>query len=310
MFLPSSSELRARAADALTHAPGHRRLVLISAGLSTLLALLVSGLNMLLDSGIATTGGLAGLGMRSILTTAQSLLTLATSVALPFWMLGYTSVSLKLAKGEPARKQDLLNGFRYFFPALRLLLMLEVLFIGLFIACIYLGSMLLSMTPLGFGLYQTVLPVLMAGGDPASLDPEALMQAMAPVFIGCAVIYGVVAILLYYRLRMAQLALMDDPKAGAGKALMTSIRMTKGNCKALFRLDLSFWWFYVLEALLAVIAYGDLLLPYLGIEMNATAAYFVFYVLSLGLQLLLYYRVKNPISVTYAHAYLSLRSDS
>lgn len=308
MLLPTPSELRSRAAGSLAQAPDHRRLVLISAGVSALIALAVSGVNFLLQQGIGNTGGLSGLGTRSVLSTVQSLLTLAMTVLLPFWSLGYTAVTLKLAKHEPAQPKDLLAGFRAFLPVLRLFLLLEILYLVLAMTCLYLGSMLLSFTPLATGLHQTLMPILLEGGDPAAIDPELLLTAMLPIFIGCLVLFALVAIPLSYRLRMAQLCLLEDPKAGARRAMVASFRMTRKNALALFRLDLQFWWFYLLEAVLAVIAYGDVLLPLLGLEMNATAAYFLFYAVSLGLQLVLYRQAKNPVYVTYAHAYLSLRT--
>lgn len=308
MTLPTTSELRARANTSLAQAPNHHRLVLISAGVSALAGLAVSAINLLLQQSIGATGGLGGLGLRSVLTTVQSMLALAMTVLLPFWSLGYTAVTLKLSRGEHAEGRDLLDGFRIFLPALRLFFLQELLYIALALVCVHLGSMLLSFTPLAMDFYELLLPVMLEGGDPASIDPDVLLQAMTPIFIGCLVIFVAVAIPVSYRLRMAQYFLLTDPKAGARRALISSFRMTKGNAMALFRLDLSFWWFYVLDVLLAVICYGDVLLPLLGIEMDATVAYFLFYAVSLALQLVLYRYAKNRISVTYAHAYLSLTS--
>ena len=107
---------------------------------------------------------------------------------------------------------------------------------------------------------------------------------------------------------MAQLCLLDDPAAGGLKAMLTSNRLMKGNCLALLRLDLHFWWYALAQVALSAISYGDVLLPALGIRlpMSATVAYFVFYALALGLQLWLYTRVNNRIFTTYAHAYLEL----
>ena len=52
----------AAAADALCHAPGHRRLVLVWAGISAVASLLVTFVSFVLDNEIQGTGGLDGIG--------------------------------------------------------------------------------------------------------------------------------------------------------------------------------------------------------------------------------------------------------
>lgn len=301
MNLPSFPDLRARAADSLTHAPSHRRLVLLHAGLAALLSLLVSGINFAMDSGIQNTGGLQGVGLRSILTTVQTLLTLAMTVLLPFWDLGYTRCAMTLARKAHTPDSTLLYGFRRFRPALRLLLLSYLLYALLGVACIYAGTTVLSFTPLANPVYELFLQ---AGGDPTALDPQQLTTAMLPLLLGGGAVFAVVAIPLSYRLRLSAYYMLDG--SGARQSLLQSARSMKGNCLALLRLDLGFWWYYAAQALLTVIGYGDLLLPHLGIQMNSTVAYFLFYVLSLAAQLGLFWWKQNSVSVTYAHAYLSL----
>lgn len=310
MILPTPTELHNRAKSALLRSPNHRRLVLLHGGIIALLSLAVSGLNLLLQQGIDATGGLAGLGTRSILSTVQTMLGFLTAVALPFWSLGYIAATVKFARQTQSRPADLLAGFRCFFPAVRLFLLQELIFVALAFACLNLGSILLCLTPLGSGLSALMLPVLESGGDPATIDPDLLIDAIMPMLIGCAVIFAAIAIPVLYRLRMANYALLDNPRAGARNALGQSLRMTKGNCLALFKLDLRFWWFYAAEAVITVICYGDVIFSLLGVEMNVTAAYFGFYALSLALQLALYTWQKNTVFTAYAEAYLSMLPDS
>lgn len=313
MDLQDRRGLKAAAAEALHHAPQHRKLVLLWAGASALASLLASLLTLLLDSGIAATGGLSGIGTRNILSTAQSVLSLAVTVLLPFWTLGYTRLTLQLGRREPADAHTLLSGFRRFGPALRLLLVQAVLYIGLAMACFSIGSTVLMMTPLAEPLYETMLPLMESAGTELVLTDAvmaSLMEAMLPVILGCTVIYLIVLIPVAYRLRMADLVLMDDPRCGALAALRASTGMLRRNCWKLFRLDLSFWWFYLAEALVAVLCYGDVLLGALGISLplSAEAAYFVFYALAMAAQVGLYYGSRNQVSVTYALAYDSLRT--
>jgi hypothetical protein len=80
------------------------------------------------------------------------------------------------------------------------------------------------------------------------------------------------------------------------------------NRFALFRLDLNFWWYYLLQVLVLAVCYGDMLLPLVGITLpwSDTVSYFVFLSLSLALQFAVYYFFLNPVAVTYATAYEAL----
>ena len=139
----------------------------------------------------------------------------------------------------------------------------------------------------------------------ASKQTLVWRKIILSAFLGA--VFAVVAIPLSYRLRLSAYYMLDG--SGARQSLLQSARSMKGNCLALLRLDLGFWWYYAAQALLTVIGYGDLLLPHLGIQMNTTVAYFLFYVLSLAAQLGLFWWKQNSVSVTYAHAYLSLLPD-
>ena len=81
--------------------------------------------------------------------------------------------------------------------------------------------------------------------------------------------------------------------------------MMKGNCMALFRLDLHLWWYYALSALAATVAYADTLAALLGISLpvSADVAYYLSFGVYLVAQAALYYFLSNRIKVTYALAY-------
>ncbi len=306
--------LMAAADEALACAPDHRKLVLLSTGAAAVVSLLVSLLNFLLAGQIAETGGLAGLGLRSALSTVQSVLSMAVSFVLPFWALGYTAAVLKLARREQTSYGVLFTGFRRFFPALRLLLLKGLLYMALCMVCIYAGSMVLSLTPLATPLYALLLPLMEAGSEQAmmeafnAIDPDVLTRAMLPMLIGSGVLCLAVCIPVSYRLRMADMRMMDDAPCGALAAMLISSHIMKGNCRALFKLDLRFWWFYLGEALVAALAWSDVLLPTLGIALpvSADGVFFLSYTLSLGLQLGLHVYARNRIQVTYATVYDSL----
>ncbi len=312
MNLSDRRGLKAAAADALAQAPDHRKLVLLWAGIGAAIPLLASLISLLLDSGIAETGGLAGIGTRTFLTTVKSTLSLAVAVLTPFWSLGYTRLSLLLARRAPAAPKSLLFGFSRLGPALRLLLLEAVLYMGLAAICFSVGSTVLAVTPLANGAYEVLLPYMdtIAAGQ---LPPESVMDAaaaaMLPAMLICTALTAAVLVPMTYRLRMADFVLMDDPRCGAFAALRTSSYLMHRRGFRLFRLDLSFWWFYLVQGLITVLCYGDVILQALGIPLpiSSDAAYFLFYALSLAAQVAFFWAAKNPVGVTYALAYDSLR---
>lgn len=309
----TNQELRALASQRLGNAPLEKRIVLLWSGVAAALSLLTGLLSYLLGSGIAGTGGLSGIGLRSVLTTAQQILSTATTVALPFWALGYQRAMLHMARGIPANEKTLLSGFLRFGPGMRLML-LEGLLLGIVsVFAFYVIMLLLFMTPLAepiYGVLEPVMDSLMA--DPYSAMDEALMESMMDAMMPMALVsLGLCLILilpLSYRLRLTQLRLMDDPRCGALEAIHTSFFLTRGNCLRLFRLDLGFWWFYLVEGAIAAISYGDNLLPLLGISLpiSADTAFWLFYVAALAVQVVFYTAFHNRISATYALFYDSL----
>ena len=123
-----------------------------------------------------------------------------------------------------------------------------------------------------------------------------------------AVLYGVLMIPLLYRFRMAEFVIMDIPKTGALAAMGKSNKIMRRNCWKLFRLDLSFWWFYGLRVILTAICYGDLLVDKLGISLpfGEDAQFFLFYFVYALCQLALDVYAWGRIQTTYAVAYDTL----
>lgn len=106
-----------------------KRLIFIHAGIHCLVTVLVALLVFFLNKQIAKTGGLGGLGQRSLLTTVRTVLQLAQMVFLPFWSMGYVSTSIDLARDHSPEPDMLLDGLRKWGVTLRLTL-LHILFFG------------------------------------------------------------------------------------------------------------------------------------------------------------------------------------
>jgi uncharacterized membrane protein len=291
-----------------------QKLVLVYGGLSALVMLLVTGLNFVLTEQISGTGGLGGLGTRAALETAAQVLQTATNMILPFWNMGYLYCMLKIVRGQSFDLKDLLEGFRNFAPVLRLTFLYSLQFLLLAFCCLYPSMMLYMITPLSAPLTEIMGPLMESEAAIPALDEAtaaAAMEAMIPMFILYAVMFLVVAAPRFYHYRLAFYALLDDPQAGARMALRCSTLMTHGRRLDIFKLDLSFWWFYVLDGLTLALCYGDLILGLMGISLpiSADVSYFLFYVLYLAAQLGLYVFARNRVECTYAAGYDALRRE-
>lgn len=305
--------LKAAAANALGDAQGcPKKLVLLHTGAVLLVTLLLLIADSLLDSAIAATGGLGGLATRSLLTTVQSCLRLVQMVALPFWQMGYLYVTLKFARGQAAQIADLTFGFRRFFPVLRLQLLQSLLFIGIALLSTQVGAYLFMMTPWAQPIMK-VFAEAMQSSDPQALT-AAMDQVMQGSYIPLLICYGIVFLVMatpvFYRLRLAEYLLLDDPNGKAIAAMRTSRALMRGSNLRLLKLDLSFWWFYALDLLVSVITYLDVLLLLLGVTLplDATALYYISFVLYAVCQLALYAWRRNHVQTTYALFYERLKN--
>lgn len=313
MVLPEFSVLRAEADEHLNNAHyDPKRMILIHTGIVLLVSALLTAVNYLLEQQIAGTGGLSGVGTRSLLTTIQTVLQLAQSIALPFWQIGYTYYVLRLVREQDTRPADLAQGFRRFGPVLRLKLITGCIYLGIAFACLYISSTIFMFTPWG---KQLMTMLESAAGDILS-DEAALMELVATatgtfqipillLFLSC---FLVLAAPFFYQFRMAEYWLMDHGSCGAMNALRCSRILMRGNCLNLLKIDLRFWWYFLLDGLVGLVCYGDTILEFLGISLpiDPTVSYFLFFGAYLLMQLGLYVWRRNEVNVTYAQVYHSL----
>lgn len=310
-MLLEPSRYRSCAKESLAAAEKPGRIILIHTGITLLLSLLLLLADYLLDQEISKTGGISGMGTRSVLTTVQALLLVLQLVLLPFWQLGYTYYTLRVARGEKADLQDLKEGFRRFGPILRLKLLTFGMMIALTFASSYAASFLFMMTPWSVPILEEMEPMITEGLSYMEMT-EVLMTRLQdfviPLMILFFLCFAAGGVFLFLKYRLAELWLMDHPDKGAFAALRGSRLCMRGSKKSMLRIDLSFWWFYALELLIFLLGFGDQILEAVGLEMtiDAFGVYLIFFCLSLWAQLMLYWWKKNEVCVTYAHAYLSL----
>lgn len=307
--------LKNAAGDALARASRNpKRIILIHTAVSLGIMLLVAVLDYVLSGQIENTGGLSGLGTRSVLTTVQSILQMVQMAVLPFWEIGYLYAAMKMAVKEPAEPGTLLEGFRRFGPLFRIMLLKGLIFLVLGFVCTYVATQIFVMTPLSTPMLEAMAPVL---NDPTLMESaageEALMQvvdqalddAMLPLLIITGILLCLVYIPISYRLRLVNYSVLENPREGALVAFRRSFRLMRGNCLEMFLLDLSFWWYYLLQILINLVCYGDLILSLAGVSLpwSGELSFFLFYILALAGQFVLYFLARNKVEVTYVTAY-------
>ena len=318
MDLQNRRAIRNTAAENLAATPGNpNNTALIYAGGTAALSLLTTIVTELVGLQIDGTGGLGNMGLRSILATVQYILPLVQSVIVLCAGFGYSAAVLRMARRQETSPGTLLDGFRYFGPLVRSVLLRSVIYIALGIGTMYLAAQIFVMTPLSGDFWEIMMPVVSSTTvldssivlDDATLTAaSSAMLPMIPIFL---VLFLAVATPIFYQYRMTSYALLDDPRKGAIAAMRASSAMMKGSRFKLFKLDLGFWWFYGLELLIGLLAYGDMLLPMVGVSFpwSGTVSYYLFYVVSLALQVGLYYLFLNRVHVTYATVYEGLKPE-
>ena len=291
------------------------KLILIYAGVSLGISALLTLISYALDVAISGTSGLAAIDTVAFLETVETFLRTLQTIAAPFWSMGYLYAIMQTARQQSADSVNLLNGFRHFGPVLRTTFLRLAIYFALIMVGAQLAGLVFMITPDAKELIAQTEALMQNSQTPdyeALLSNDAYMAAMMP-----AIPYMVVGALLpliplFYRMRMMDYVLMDQPRNGAFYAFGRSMRMTRKQCLQIFKVDLHFWWFYLLELLTLAICFGDLLLPMLGIALpiNPTLAAFVFYAVGLLCQFGLYMWKQNEVSATYALLYDALRQES
>lgn len=315
MTIRDRGAIHNKARESLANAKGDpKKILLIYLGIVTALSVVVAVFSVVLSNRIDETGGLSNMGLRSVLSTAKTVLPIVQSLVLMGLKVGYNTMTMRIARGESVSEQTLFGGFRRFFPLLRAEILLGFLYMAAGMFAAYAGAYLFVMLPVSKVFQDIVTPLMESAttlGGAITLDEAtmaAVVDAMMPmlwIFLG---LFLLLFIPMKYRYRMVIYRLIDQPRPGALRAIHESRIMMHRNRFALLKLDLSFWWFYLLQLLITVVCYGDVILALVGITLpwSAAVSYLVLLGLSLVLQLVVYYFFMNRVSVTYATAYETL----
>lgn len=319
MDIRNRRAIHKRAADLIAAAPADPKQIALAYTLvSSVMALIFTLLSAFLTDRIAGTGGLGNMALRSILSTGQTVLPLIQLVVSSCLGLGYAICVLRIARCEDARPQTLLDGFRYFGPMLRSVFFQALLYLSYGILSMYLSTSIFLATPFADGFYAVMDPVMeavnAAGGElvvdeSIMLAAGETLQPMIWIWLG---LFLLLFIPVFFSYRMVTFCIADNPRQGALRSLHESKMLMRRNRIALLKLDLSMWWFYGLQVLISLICYGDVLLPMIGIALpfSSTVSYYLFFVLSLIVQVITYYFLMNRVNVAYAVAYEALKYET
>lgn len=315
MDIYNPSEVKKTAVRRLRDTPQEKKVAAVYAGLTLGLSALVVVVSLVLDLLIDQSGGLGGMGRRTVLISLQNILPI---VAIPISLcleLGYQAAMLRTARGQYVSPQSLRLGFDRFWVLLRCVLLEAAMLLGVCIGGIYLGSLIFMMSPFSDRAVALIQPLM---ENATVLNPQVvldsgvydqLMGAMAPAFGLCLILVAVLAVPLAFRYRMAQYILIDKPGIPAMMALRESRKMMKGNGGKLLKLDISLWWYYGAGLLARILCYGDLILGALGVSLpwSGTVSYYGFFAVYLAAQFCVYYFLRNRAETAYAIAYDSIR---
>lgn len=306
MSIPSAKYLKKKASNRLQSGNDPKKVVLVYAGIVALSSLVVTVVQDLLDSQISQTGGIQNIGTRSMLTTADTVLTIAQLLLVMCLTLGYTGSMLRIARGQYASPNSLKAGGERIWVLLRTRLLQMLIMTAAAFALCFLVVNVCLLTPLSNRMIAVMGTVSAEAPLADDLALMGLYSAMLPIML--IYLVALVPLLWYFSCtyRMVDYLLIDRPQLGAFGVLRESRRMMQGNMKMMLRVDLSFWWYYLLQALVSVLIYLNMVLALFAIGLPPEVLYWGTVVLYLAADFALRYFFSNKVAVTYALFYDSL----
>lgn len=314
MHLFHPQNLKQAAAGRLKDSQGCQKVLLYFCGILLVLCLVLTGGNYILDDMMADAGGLGGLGKRTMISSFQKLLPILNLVAMVILELGLWNAMLRVARGQYVSPNSLRMGLDRFFPWLRYLLLQGIIYMLVGLGLMNIAAIIFFATPLSGRAIELTVPLAMKYTDPTELmevmmnDNELLLSmfdAVIPLYVILIVLVVLAYIPISYRLRLANLIILDQPTCGGLRAIIESFRLTKGNWKHFVKLDLSFWWYYVLLGLSMALSYLDIILALLGkpLPMSPITGSLLVYGLYLLSQIAIFYFLRPQVHVSTAVLY-------
>ena len=285
-----------------------RKLVLIHTAATLALSLSLMLITWLCQY-IFPEGGLSNMGTQTLLSTGQTLLQLLSLVAVPFWNAGLLFAVLRMIRGRSSTPIDLTEGFRRCGSVAFSLLIQGLICFVTAMACSFACSLLLSLMPLPSFVYEDLTTFVEAPVFPLSTGVRIFLVVYLVTY--CATL-GVLLIPKLYRYRLAAYRIMDDEPCSGLQAVLYSRQLMNGNRRRLFLLDLSFWWFYLLDFGISFLSMGDLIASQFGtpLPFAQELAAWIFPIIGMLARLVLYWFAKPHLEVTYGLFYEQVLEES
>ena len=315
MDIENRKDLKASAKQHLEQAPQAGRIALTYAGVLAGASLLTNGINFFLDSQISGAGGLANLGLRSVLSTLQTMLPLVLNFLLMCLGLGFTGAMLRISRGQYTSLHSMKVGFERFWVLLRATLLQGGLYLLAGLAAYMISMQLFFLTPMSRGLLSTLAPIITSSsGDITAIleNPQVLDQlthAMIPLYCMVMIVALCLCAPIYYRLILTKYLILDHPGMGAMASMQLSRQFMRKKCMSFFKLDLSLWPYYVLSGIALLSAGAPSILSLLGIQipLSATVMSLIFFAAYLLITFLVTLLLQPHVEVTHALAYEALK---
>lgn len=310
MSIPSAKYLKVKAANRLKTGKEPQKVVLIYAAILAAAALAGNLAGYLLGGQTSQAVGLQGMNTRAVLSTAKVVVTIAQLLLVEGLALGYCAAMLRIARGQYASGSTLKAGLERLWLLVRTRLLEGVILTAMSFALCMVVVNIYLLTPFSNRLVLSKMPLVEAG----ELTTEAMLSLWSTayqVLLPVTVLYVVALIpLLWYFsavYRLVDYLLIEKPQLGALGALQESRRRMRGSMRMLLRVDLSFWWYYLLQAATKVL-YPGLILAALGVTLSVSPTVFLVaaLVIYLAADFAVRYFFSNRVAVTYALFYDSL----
>ena len=294
-----------------------KSIVLLYAALALGASALVTVTSYILNLQIDNFGGLSNMGTKTVLSTLDTMLPIVQNLFGMCLEVGFLAAMLRIARGQYVSVRTIKLGFDRFWVLLRCNLIITMMFTAVVFTSVYFGVTIYLMTPFADAVIELLTPVV---SDATVLNSQVVLteamqeqvnQVLTPAFVLCGLLGCLLGIPLFYNYRMVNYVIIDKPALGAMAALRESKKMMRGNRIALFKLDLSFGWYYLIMLLATAIAYGDMILDMLGVSLPGPEMlwYFGFYVAYLGVLLVIYILLRSRVEVTYSLAYDAVKPE-
>lgn len=309
-------ELKQQARERLEACPQEKKIRLLYGGSLFVISVVYLLADLLISRLTPQTGGLSTIGTRSFMSALSGILPVVTSLLSMCLGFGYMGGMVRISRGQYASPNALRTGFERFWPLLRLTFFKGLIVLGFSMGAFYLATILFTLSPFSDRLIQALEPVV-SGGSLLSEGTmeltegviEAVNASLLPLMAIFLVIAAVFVVPLLYRLRMTDYVLYDHPEAGALYAIRESKKMMRFHRLSVFKLDLSFWWFYLALALSYALNYAPMFLSVSGISLpvEGEALSVLCFLLSCAAEFVVIYFLRSRMEVTCALAYNRLK---